>query len=85
MTARRTKAMRELAEREQAAKARADEVIREATEHAQRIITDARQAVDVLHRHRDRVADGLRAARRLLADAEPLLRPAPGKPGEAAA
>lgn len=77
MAIRRAEAMRALAERQRAAEARADEVVREAAEHAHRIVADAQQRVDVLSERRDRVAEGLRAARVLLADADPLLRPLP--------
>ncbi|MCT2584599.1 hypothetical protein [Actinophytocola gossypii] len=77
MAARRAEAMRVMAEQDRAAQARADRLIREATEHAHRIVADARHHLDVLRAHRDRLADGLRTAQQLLTDAEPMLHPLP--------
>ncbi|GLZ27885.1 hypothetical protein Lesp02_00750 [Lentzea sp. NBRC 105346] len=77
MAQRRAEAMRALADQQRAAQARADRIVREATEHARRIVADAEHRVDLLDRCRRRVAEELRAAQALLADAEPLLRPLP--------
>jgi cell division septum initiation protein DivIVA len=77
MAQRRAEAMRALADQQRRAQARADQTVRDATEHAQRIVADAEHRVDLLHRHRRHVAGELRAAQALLADIEPLLQPLP--------
>lgn len=77
MAARRAEALHALAEQDRAAKARADRLVREAEEHAQRIVAEARREVDVLRGHRDRLAEDLRTAQHLLAEVEPLLDPLP--------
>lgn len=71
MSARRAEAMAELARREAQARDRAEELVREATEHARRIVVEARGQVDDLRARRDQVAANLRAARELLAEADP--------------
>lgn len=73
MSARRAEAMAEVAEMEAAAKARAEQVVRAATEQAQRIMAEALRRVDELRARRDHIAAGLRSARQLLAEADPLL------------
>lgn len=73
MSARRAEAMAAVAEVEAAAKARAEQVVRAATEHAQRIMAEALRRVDELRARRDHIAAGLRSARQLLAEADPLL------------
>ncbi|MFD1152603.1 hypothetical protein ACFQ3T_36165, partial [Saccharothrix hoggarensis] len=50
-----------------------DQVVREAREHARRIVAEARERVDELRARRDHIAAGLRTARALLAEADPLL------------
>lgn len=85
MNTRRAEAMRAITEKERAADARAEDIVREATRHAHRILAAAREEVDVLRRQRRRVADELRAAQRLIANAEPLLRPLPEEARQAAA
>ncbi|MEU4445333.1 hypothetical protein AB0K14_21975 [Actinosynnema sp. NPDC050801] len=77
MSARRAEAMAAMAEEEAAARARAERVVREAEDHARRIVTDARRQVEELRGRRDRIAAGLRDARALLAEATPLLHAAP--------
>ncbi|GAB2864274.1 coiled-coil domain-containing protein [Lentzea nigeriaca] len=77
MTQRRAEAMRALADQQRSAKARADQIVQEATEHAHRIVADAEQRVDLLRRQREHIAEELRAAQALLADMEPLLQPLP--------
>lgn len=77
MSARRAEAMTAMAEEEAAARARAGQLVREATEHGRRIVAEARQRVDELRSRRDRIAAGLRDARQLLADADPLLHTPP--------
>jgi colicin import membrane protein len=73
MSARRAESMAAMAAEEAAARARAEQVVREAEEHARRIVAEARQRVDELRDRRDRIAAGLRDARLLLAEADPLL------------
>ncbi|PWK86855.1 hypothetical protein C8D88_10416 [Lentzea atacamensis] len=77
MAQRRAEAMRALADQQRTAQARAEQTVREATEHAGRIVADAESRVEVLRRHRERLAGELRAAQALLSDMEPLLRPLP--------
>ncbi len=77
MALRRAEATRAVAEQQRSAQARADRLVREATEHAHRIVAEAEQRVDVLRRHRAHLAEELRAAQAILAEAEPLLRPLP--------
>jgi colicin import membrane protein len=77
MAQRRAEAMRALADQQHRAQVRADQIVHDATEHAHRIVADAEHRVDVLRRHRTRLAEELRAAQALLADVEPLLRPLP--------
>lgn len=77
MAQRRAEAMRALAEQQSAAQARADRTVRDATEHARRIVAEAEQRVEVLRRHRARLAEELLAAQALLAEIEPLLDPLP--------
>lgn len=62
MATRRAEAMRKLAEQERAA-----------TEHAGRIVAQARAEVDRLTARRAELIEELRAVQRILADAEPLL------------
>ncbi|WP_053720721.1 hypothetical protein [Saccharothrix sp. NRRL B-16348] len=73
MSARRAESMAAMAAQEAAARARADQLVRAAEDHARRIVTEARQRVDELRARRDRIAAGLRGARELLAEADPLL------------
>jgi cell division septum initiation protein DivIVA len=73
MNARRAEAMAAIASEEAAARARAEQVVREATEQAQRIMAEALRRVDELRARRDHIAAGLRNARQLLAEADPLL------------
>jgi colicin import membrane protein len=73
MSARRAESLEAVAAEEAAARARADRLVREAEEHARRIVAEARQRVDELRSRRDRIAAGLRDARELLAQADPLL------------
>ncbi|MGW4113506.1 cellulose-binding protein [Actinosynnema sp. NPDC004786] len=73
MNARRAESLEAMAAEEAAARARADRLVREAQEHARRIVAEARQRVDELRDRRDRIAAGLRGARELLAEADPLL------------
>lgn len=75
MAARRTEAMNAVAE--QAAKAEAEQQIRQARAQAQAILADTRRRWHELRDRRARVAAALRSARRLLDEAEPLLRPPP--------
>ncbi len=77
MSGRRAEAMAAMAEEEAAARARADQLVSEAREHARRIVAEARQRVDELRARRDRIAAGLRGARELLAEADPLLHTPP--------
>lgn len=77
MAQRRAEAMRALAEQQRSAQARADQIVHDATEHAHRVVADAEHRVDVLHHHRRRLAEELRAAQALLADIEPVLQPLP--------
>jgi cell division septum initiation protein DivIVA len=77
MAQRRAEAMRALADQQHSAQARAVQTVRDATEHAHRIVTAAEHRVEVLRRHRKRLADELRAAQELLAGIEPLLQPVP--------
>ncbi|ONI90918.1 hypothetical protein ALI22I_10815 [Saccharothrix sp. ALI-22-I] len=77
MRARRAESMAAMAEQEAAARARADHLVRQAREHARRIVADARHRVDELRTRRDRIAAGLRNARDLLAEADPLLHTPP--------
>ncbi|MFC3897499.1 DivIVA domain-containing protein [Lentzea rhizosphaerae] len=70
---RRAEAARALAEQERAARARAESCVREAAEHARRIVADAEERVEVLRRVRSRIAAQLRAVDRLLSDTAPLL------------
>ncbi|WP_447003022.1 hypothetical protein ACRAKI_25370 [Saccharothrix isguenensis] len=73
MSARRAEAAAAIAAEEAAARARAEQVVREATEHAQRIMAEGLRRVDELRSRRDHIAAGLRNARQLLAEADPLL------------
>ena len=73
MNARRAESSAAVAAQEAAARARADQLVRAAEDHARRIVTEARQRVDELRARRDRIAAGLRDARELLAEANPLL------------
>ncbi|MFE9748891.1 hypothetical protein ACFYOT_28635 [Saccharothrix saharensis] len=73
MAARRAESLEAVAAEEAAARARADRLVRDAEEHARRIVADARERVDELRDRRDRIAAGLRGARELLAEANPLL------------
>lgn len=73
MSARRAESVAAMAAQEAAARARADQLVRAAEDHARQIVTEARQRVDELRARRDRIAAGLRDARRLLAEANPLL------------
>ncbi|MCE6996033.1 hypothetical protein LZG04_14650 [Saccharothrix sp. S26] len=73
MNARRTESLEAIAAEEAAARARADRLVRDAEEHARRIVARARDRVDELRDRRDRIAAGLRGARELLAEADPLL------------
>jgi colicin import membrane protein len=75
--ARRTEAARELAEERAAAHAEAERIVQAARERAAGMVADAQRAVDRLCAQRDRVAAGLRAAQRTLAQAGPLLAPLP--------
>lgn len=77
MNARRAEAVAELAARRAAAEAEAARLVREAEAHAERITTQARRRVAELEDHRDQVADSLRTAGRLLAEADALLDPLP--------
>ncbi|MFI9008050.1 hypothetical protein ACIGNX_12535 [Actinosynnema sp. NPDC053489] len=74
MAARRAESLEALAAEEAAARARADRLVREAEEHARRVVAEARARVDELRTRRDRIAAGLRGARELLAEANPLLQ-----------
>jgi colicin import membrane protein len=80
MAARRAEAMRALAEQKTAAEAAAERVVREAREHAGRILADARQQAHALHGCRDRLLGRLKNVRQLLDTAAPLLHPQPGEP-----
>lgn len=75
--ARRAETARAIAEQEEAARRRADELVRDATKEAERIVGAARRQADVLREHRDRLAAELRDVGELLADVEPLLVPLP--------
>ena len=70
---RRAEAARALAEQERATRARAETCVREAADHARRIVADAEERVEVLRRVRSRIAAQLRAVDRLLSDTAPLL------------
>ena len=74
MRARRAEAAAGLAAQEAAARERADRIVAEADEQARVRIVAARECVEELRAQRDRIAESVRAARALLADAEPLLR-----------
>ncbi|MFJ6675784.1 hypothetical protein ACIQMJ_32170 [Actinosynnema sp. NPDC091369] len=73
MAARRAESLEAVAAEEAAARARADRLVRDAEEHARRIVVEAQRRVDDLRARRDRIAAGLRGARELLAEANPLL------------
>ncbi|WP_367138107.1 cellulose-binding protein [Saccharothrix sp. HUAS TT1] len=73
MSARRAEAAATVAEQRAAAQARAEQLVRDAEDHARRILAEAGQRVDELRARRDHIAAGLRDARRLLAEATPLL------------
>lgn len=77
MAQRRAEAMRALADQQRSAQALADQIVHEATEHARRVVADAEQHVELLRRHRQRIAEEIRAAQALLAEIEPLLQPLP--------
>ncbi len=77
MAGRRAETMRELADERAAAEARAENLVRAATDHAHRIVGEARAQVARLRDRRDRIAAGLRAAQETLAEAGPLLAPLP--------
>lgn len=66
MAIRRAEATRVISDQRRAAEA-----------HAQRIVAEAQQRVDVLRRQRDRIAEGLRTTQLLLAGTEPLLESLP--------
>ncbi|TDQ00440.1 metallopeptidase [Labedaea rhizosphaerae] len=77
LSARRAEAAREIADQQAAARARAAELVREATERAQRIVGTAQREAARLDERRRQVAAALRTAEELLAEAEPLLAPLP--------
>jgi len=77
MSARRTDAMREVAERRVAAEAESARVVRVATDEAARRIDVARQEVGRLRDLRHHLAAQLCGARDVLTDAAPLLAPVP--------
>lgn len=86
MTRRRAEAMKELEEQRAsaraeraAARAESKRLVAEAKHKAAEMIANAKAEVDRLHDYRDRVAATLRAARRTLAEADPLLTPVPGE------
>ncbi|WP_409186139.1 DivIVA domain-containing protein [Amycolatopsis sp. VS8301801F10] len=72
---RRIDALREIADRTAAARAEADARVRQATDHATRIVADAEQRVAELTAVQQRVKAALRGARELLATANADLAP----------
>ncbi|WP_037354901.1 DivIVA domain-containing protein [Amycolatopsis orientalis] len=72
---RRTDALREIADRTAAARAEADAHLRQATDHATRIVADAERRVAELVAVQQRVKAALRGARELLATANAELAP----------
>jgi len=72
---RRTDALREISERTAAARAEADQAVREATEHSARIVGDAERRVSELVAVQNRIKTALRGARELLATANAELAP----------
>ncbi|MFB9928134.1 DivIVA domain-containing protein [Amycolatopsis halotolerans] len=72
---RRTDALREIADRTATARAEADAHVRQATDHATRIVADAEQRVAELVAVQHRVKAALRGARELLATANADLAP----------
>lgn len=87
LATRRAESARALARREAEARARADALVKDAAERSAAMIAAARNEVDVLRGHRDRIAAGLLAAQELLAAADAELgegHPGEGHPGEGA-
>lgn len=80
MSQRRATAQRELDEQTAAAQADAERVCTQAREQAQRLVADAEREVEALHRVRDRAVRRIRAARKALDAAAPLLKPERDRP-----
>lgn len=71
----RAETERAAAETERAARERAEQLVREATDHATKIVDDVRGQVETLNACRSGLAEQLQDVQGLLAKAEPLLRP----------